>query len=214
MQRIVSPAARRAFRILLLDNYDSFTFNVVQLLGMLGAECTVVANDAPELGAQSAATTQRDWDGVVISAGPGRPDEAAQALTLLERFKGRTPILGLCLGHQVIAHYFGARVVRAAQPLHGKALAVRHDGKGLFRGLPSSFLAARYNSLTVDPDTVPSPLEVSARSERGEIMGLRHRHFPIEGVQFHPESILSECGPELMGNWLESLCAGHREKRQ
>jgi anthranilate synthase/aminodeoxychorismate synthase-like glutamine amidotransferase len=203
-----SPAPRGPIpvtcSILVLDNYDSFTYNLVQLLGRLGAECRVVSNDDPTLpGARS--STFWHARGVVISAGPGRPTDAGGSLQMIADAAGVVPILGLCLGHQAIAEHFGGRIVRAHTPLHGKAAAVLHDGRTVFRGLPARFEAARYNSLVVARDSMPTCLEISAESDAGEVMAVRHRTLPIEGVQFHPESILSSEGPRIIGNWLESL---------
>lgn len=195
-------------RILVVDNYDSFTFNLVQLLRQLGAECQVVANDDPawltEL-TERPASAFSGAAGVVISAGPGRPRDAGFSLRAIAAAEGSVPLLGLCLGHQAIAEHYGARVVRALYPLHGKATPVLHDGRTLFAGVPERTLAARYNSLVVARNTLPDCLELSAESDSGEVMALRHRSLPIEGVQFHPESILSIDGPRIVSNWLESL---------
>jgi anthranilate synthase/aminodeoxychorismate synthase-like glutamine amidotransferase len=187
--------------VLIVDNYDSFTFNLVQLLGTLGADCTVLLNDAcdPE-------TVRRlEPQAILLSPGPCTPAEAGFTLALLTEFAGVLPILGVCLGHQAIAHHFGGRLQRANPLLHGQSCPIEHDGLGIFAGLPTPFLAARYNSLAVAEEDFPAPLRVTARSPGGEIMALRHSELEIVGVQFHPESILSECGPALMGNWLRTI---------
>jgi para-aminobenzoate synthetase component 2 len=190
--------------LLVVDNYDSFTYNLVQLLEQLGARCRVLLNDAAEF------ERSRDvWLGgaqaIVISPGPGEPSAAGICPTLIAQEAGRVPLLGVCLGHQAIAAHFGGRVQRALRPLHGKTSAVQHDGQGLFEGLPQHFAVARYHSLAVARAGLPSCLHVSAESADGEILGLRHRHWPIESVQFHPESVLSDYGPELLSNWLKTL---------
>jgi anthranilate synthase/aminodeoxychorismate synthase-like glutamine amidotransferase len=188
-------------RVLLIDNYDSFTYNLVQYLGELGAEVSVVRNDQISLDEIAA----RRPDGLVISPGPGHPGEAGITLDLIGRFAGQVPILGVCLGHQAIGQAFGGEVVRAKQPMHGKPSAVSHRAEGLYDGLPAPFTAARYHSLVVAPETLPDCLEVTAWTEDGAIMGLRHRDFPVEGVQFHPESILTEGGHRLLANFLARL---------
>lgn len=187
--------------MLVVDNYDSFTFNLVQCLSALGARCVVTPNDTvtPE---QALA---RDLDGVLISPGPGAPQQAGNCLPLIRALAGNLPILGVCLGHQALAEAFGARVERAARPVHGKTSAVKHDGRGLFRNLPNPLQATRYHSLQVARGSLPAQLEVSAEAPDGSIMGLRHRDLPLEGVQFHPESILTEQGAQLVQNWLTSL---------
>jgi anthranilate synthase/aminodeoxychorismate synthase-like glutamine amidotransferase len=192
---------RTVQRVLVIDNYDSFTYNLVQCLEALGATCDVRLNDRVE--ARDVVRTMPH--GVVISPGPGGPETAGATLAVIREAAGRIPLLGVCLGHQAIGHHFGAQVRRAKRPVHGKAHPVEHDAKGVFRSLPSPFEAARYHSLVVDEDTVPECLTVTARTPDGEVMGLRHRSAPIEGVQFHPESILSEHGPALLRNWLETL---------
>ncbi len=186
-------------RVLVIDNHDSFTFNLVQCLMALGAECLVKTNEASVADAISARP-----DGVLISPGPGAPSEAGVTLAPIDRLKGALPIFGVCLGHQAIAQVFGARVERAKAPVHGKTSAVAHDGRGVFRSLPSPFEATRYHSLVVSRAGLPAALEVSAEAG-GEIMGLRHRELRVEGVQFHPESILTEHGPQLVQNWLACL---------
>ena len=184
--------------ILVLDNYDSFTYNLVQYLGELGAEVKVVRNDEATVDEVAALAPER----IVISPGPGTPDDAGISLGLIERLGARVPILGVCLGHQAIGQAFGGRVVRARQVMHGKTSSIRHDGRGVFAGLENPFVATRYHSLAVVRETVPEELEVSAEAEDGEIMGIRHRRWPIEGVQFHPESILTLEGKKLLKNFL------------
>ena len=185
--------------VLMIDNYDSFTFNLVQYFGELGCEVRVVRNDA--LSVEAAAALQPS--AVVISPGPCAPDRAGISLELIARLAGKVPILGVCLGHQAIGQAFGGRVVRAKRVMHGKVSRVRHDGSGLFARLPAQFTATRYHSLVVERETLPDCLEVSAESEDGEIMGLRHRRFPVEGVQFHPEALLTEHGHRLLQNFIE-----------
>jgi anthranilate synthase/aminodeoxychorismate synthase-like glutamine amidotransferase len=185
--------------ILVIDNYDSFTYNLVQYLGELGATLEVVRNDAIDIAGIAAMRPER----IVISPGPGTPDDAGVSLEIIRQLSQTTPILGVCLGHQAIGQAFGATVSRARRQMHGKTSAIEHDGRGVFRGVPTPFNATRYHSLAVVADTVPVDLEVSARSEDGEIMGLRHRQYPVEGVQFHPESILTEHGKTLLQNFLE-----------
>ena len=187
--------------ILVVDCYDSFTYNLVQALESLGAACEVALCDAID----PAFVRRRAPAGVLLSPGPCTPDEAGATLAILRDLSDDIPMLGVCLGHQAIAQAFGARVVRAGAPMHGKTSAIEHDGRTIFEGVRQPFTAARYNSLVVAPATLPSSLHVSAWTEGGEVMGLRHRTRPLEGVQFHPESILSEDGEKLLGNWLRSL---------
>jgi anthranilate synthase/aminodeoxychorismate synthase-like glutamine amidotransferase len=187
--------------LLMIDNYDSFTYNLVQYLGELGAEVEVRRNDAITL-AEIAACRPA---GIVISPGPCTPKEAGISVPLIERFAGEFPILGVCIGHQAIGVAFGAAIVRAPRIMHGKTSPIHHDGRGVFRGIPSPFEATRYHSLVIDPVSVPAVLEVSAWTDRGEIMGVRHRVLPVEGVQFHPESILTLEGKKLLRNFLASL---------
>ncbi|MBE7210794.1 MAG: aminodeoxychorismate/anthranilate synthase component II [Gluconacetobacter diazotrophicus] len=184
--------------ILLIDNYDSFTFNLVHYLGELGAECVVKRNDA--LTADEA--VEAGAEGIVISPGPCSPNEAGICLELVRKAAGRVPVLGVCLGHQAIGQAFGGRVVRAPKPMHGKVSAIEHDGSDVFDGLPNPLEVTRYHSLAVEPDGLPDALEVTATTADGVIMGLRHRDHPVSGVQFHPESIASQCGRELLGNFL------------
>jgi anthranilate synthase/aminodeoxychorismate synthase-like glutamine amidotransferase len=185
-------------KLLVIDNYDSFTFNLVQYLGELGAQSDVVRNDAigaDEVGAREAAA-------VVISPGPCTPREAGISVDTVRTWAGRLPILGVCLGHQSIAVAYGGRIVPAKTLMHGKTSLISHDGRGVFAGLPDPFEATRYHSLAVAPDSLPDELEVCARTEDGEIMGLRHRELPVHGVQFHPESILTGEGKNLLANFL------------
>ena len=184
--------------LLVLDNYDSFTYNLVQYLEELGAETRTFRNDELTVDEAVALAPER----VVISPGPATPEQAGISLALVERLSGSLPILGVCLGHQVIAQVYGGRVVEAGEIVHGRTSAVRHDGRTLFVGLQHPLVATRYHSLTVDPERLPDCVEVSAESEDGTIMGLRHRHWPVEGVQFHPESILTIEGKQLLANFL------------
>jgi anthranilate synthase component II len=184
--------------LLMIDNYDSFTWNLVQYLGELGADVHVHRNDAITLSEIAA------WepDAIVISPGPCTPAEAGICVPLIREFAGKIPILGVCLGHQAIGQAFGGRVVRAQRVMHGKLSPVAHDGRGVFSGLPSPFAATRYHSLAIDRASLPGELEVTATADDGEIMGVRHRHLAVEGVQFHPEAILSEHGHALLANFL------------
>jgi anthranilate synthase/aminodeoxychorismate synthase-like glutamine amidotransferase len=184
--------------ILVLDNYDSFTYNLVQYLGELGAKMRVARNDKISVDEVASAAP----DAIVISPGPGYPDGAGISLALIRRLHESTPILGVCLGHQAIGQAFGGTVSRARKQMHGKTSRIHHDGRGVFAGLPQDFEATRYHSLVVVDEGLPADLEVSARAEDGEIMGLRHRRLPIEGVQFHPESILTGQGKALLRNFL------------
>jgi anthranilate synthase/aminodeoxychorismate synthase-like glutamine amidotransferase len=188
-----------AARVLVVDNYDSFVYNLVQYLGELGADPVVVRNDA----ATADELVALDPDAVLVSPGPGRPESAGVSNEVIRRFAGRRPVLGVCLGHQCIGQVFGADVVRAPRVMHGKTSAVAHGGAGVFAGLPSPFEATRYHSLVVDPATVPPELEVTATAEDGTVMGIRHRGLPVEGVQFHPESVLTTAGHALLRNFLD-----------
>jgi anthranilate synthase/aminodeoxychorismate synthase-like glutamine amidotransferase len=187
--------------VLVVDNYDSFTYNLVQCLLALGAACDVRQNDRIDVPEVLAALP----DGILISPGPGQPEHAGVSLAVIRALAGKRPILGVCLGHQAIALAFGARVERAALPVHGKTSRIVHDGRGVFQDVPSVFEATRYHSLMVASGSVPDELEVSARTTAGEVMALRHRSLPLEGLQFHPESILTEHGPRLVQNWLDCL---------
>jgi anthranilate synthase/aminodeoxychorismate synthase-like glutamine amidotransferase len=184
--------------ILVVDNYDSFTYNLVQYLGELGATMRVARNDKITV----EEIERLEPEGIVISPGPGYPDGAGISLALIRRFHETTPILGVCLGHQAIGQAFGGTVSRARKQMHGKTSRIHHDGRGVFAALPQDFEATRYHSLVVLDPSFPALLEVSARAEDGEIMGLRHRRYPVEGVQFHPESILTGQGKALLRNFL------------
>jgi len=191
-------------RVLVVDNYDSFVYNLVQELGELGAEPVVFRNDAIDVGGIRSASP----DAVLISPGPGRPDDGGVSLDAVRQLGGEIPLLGVCLGHQCIGQAFGGEIEPAPQLMHGKTSEIHHDGKGVFAGLPNPFVATRYHSLVVRPESVPPELEVTAKSTDGVVMGLRHRSLPIEGVQFHPESVLTPSGPALLGNFLGQLGAG------
>jgi anthranilate synthase/aminodeoxychorismate synthase-like glutamine amidotransferase len=184
--------------ILVIDNYDSFTYNLVQYLGELGATVEVTRNDALDVEAIARLAPER----IVISPGPGNPEQAGVSLEVIRRLGPTTPMLGVCLGHQAIGQAFGGTVARARAQMHGKTSPIHHDGRGVFTGLSNPFVATRYHSLIVLADSVPADLEVTARAEDGEVMGLRHRRHPIEGVQFHPESILTVEGKRLLANFL------------
>ena len=191
-------------RILVVDNYDSFVFNLVQYLGQLGVDAEVWRNDDPRIGGTvEIAAVAEDFDGVLLSPGPGTPERAGASIGLVEACAAAgTPLLGVCLGHQAIGVAFGATVDRAPELLHGKTSSVYHTNIGVLHGLPDPFTATRYHSLTILPHTVPAGLEVTARTRGGVIMAVRHRDLPIHGVQFHPESILTEGGHRMLANWL------------
>jgi para-aminobenzoate synthetase component 2 len=188
--------------LLVIDNYDSFTYNLVQYLGELGAEMKIVRND--EITVDDAEREIRP-ERILISPGPGTPENAGISMAVIERFGGRVPILGVCLGHQAIGEHFGGKVIRGPEPVHGKPVVINHDGRTVFEGIPNGFAAGRYHSLIVERETLPDSLEISAESPDGLIMGLRHRELPIEGVQFHPESILTEHGRPMLRNFLENV---------
>jgi anthranilate synthase component II len=188
-------------RVFIVDNYDSFTYNIAQELGELGAQVEVARHDA----VTTAELADLAPDGIVISPGPGTPSDGGISNEVIASFAGKIPLLGVCLGHQCIAEVFGASIVRAPELVHGKTSLIYHDGQGVFTGLPQPFDATRYHSLVVDPTSVPPVLEVTARTGNGLIMGLRHREAAVEGVQFHPESILTTAGMDLLGNFLASL---------
>lgn len=185
--------------VLMIDNYDSFTYNLVQYLGELGEPVRVVRNDEVSVDEVEALAPAR----VVISPGPCTPSEAGISLGVIDRLAGRVPILGVCLGHQAIGQAFGGKVVRARQVMHGKVSRIRHDGRGVFADVPNDFVATRYHSLVVERASLPECLLVTAESEDGEIMGLRHRSLPVEGVQFHPEALLTEHGHKMLENFLK-----------
>jgi anthranilate synthase/aminodeoxychorismate synthase-like glutamine amidotransferase len=188
-------------RVVVIDNYDSFTYNLVQYVQALGAECDVRLNDrttSAEVGKANAA-------GILLSPGPGTPDDAGVTLDVIREHSGKTPIFGVCLGLQSIGQAFGGKVIRAPRLMHGKTSPITHDGKGVYAGVPSPFEATRYHSLVVEEATLPECLAVTARTAEGEIMGLRHKTLAVEGVQFHPESILTEHGMKLVQNWLDTL---------
>ena len=194
-------------RLLMIDNYDSFTFNLVQYLQMLGAEVKVVRNDAMSVAEIAALKPSH----IVVSPGPKTPNEAGVSLEVIRQLGPTIPLFGVCLGHQAIGQVYGGDVIRASNIMHGKVSPIRHEGKGVFAGLPDRYEATRYHSLVVDKNTLPAALEITAWTENPdgsmeEIMGLRHREFPVEGVQFHPESILTQHGHALMKNFLDRTC--------
>ena len=195
--------------LLMIDNYDSFTYNLVQYFGELGQDVHTVRNDELDLEAIAALNPER----IVISPGPCSPAEAGISVPVLQYFAGRLPILGVCLGHQAIGAAFGGQIVRARQIMHGKTGSITHDGRGVFADLPSPYTVVRYHSLAIERDSLPTCLEITAQTEDGEIMGVRHRHFAIEGVQFHPESIETEHGHRLLQNFL-ALNEGHFHDHQ
>ncbi|HET6453576.1 MAG TPA: aminodeoxychorismate/anthranilate synthase component II [Armatimonadota bacterium] len=185
--------------ILMIDNYDSFTYNLVQYLGEMGEELQVYRNDKITVEEIERLKPAK----IIISPGPCSPKEAGISVETIKHFAGKTPLLGVCLGHQSIGYAFGGDVVRAGRLMHGKTSMIHHDGKGVFKGLPNPFEATRYHSLVIKRDTMPSCLEISAETDIGEVMGVRHKEFVIEGVQFHPESILTQNGKDLLRNFLE-----------
>jgi anthranilate synthase/aminodeoxychorismate synthase-like glutamine amidotransferase len=193
-----------AARVLVIDNYDSFVYNLVQYLGELGADPIVARHDALDLDAAVALAP----DAVLISPGPGRPEDAGVSNDVLRHMAGSVPILGVCLGHQCVGQVFGGRVVRAPALFHGKASDVHHDGRGVMAGMPATFPAGRYHSLVVERESLPDVLEVTAWTDDGVVMALRHRELDVEGVQFHPESILTQAGRRLLGTWLAR--SGHQ----
>jgi anthranilate synthase component II len=191
-------------RVLVIDNYDSFVYNLVQELGELGADPVVFRNDAIDV----AGIRRERPDAVLVSPGPGRPEDAGISMAAVRELAGELPILGVCLGHQAIGQVFGGSVVRAPRLMHGKTSEIAHDGAGIFAGLPDPFVATRYHSLVVAPESVPDELVVTATADGGVVMGLRHRSLAVEGVQFHPESILTPSGPTLLGNFLTRVATG------
>jgi para-aminobenzoate synthetase component 2 len=192
-------------RILVVDNYDSFVFNLVQYLGQLGAECVVRRNDEVTV----ADALDGEFDGVLLSPGPGTPEDAGVCVEMVTGLAGLVPLFGVCLGHQAIGVAYGATVGRAPELLHGKTSEVHHDGAGVLAGLPNPFTATRYHSLTVAEETIPAELEVTGRTPSGVIMALRHRELAVEGVQFHPESVLTQAGHRLLANWLSTCGDEH-----
>ncbi|MBR4902941.1 MAG: aminodeoxychorismate/anthranilate synthase component II [Victivallales bacterium] len=189
--------------IFVLDNYDSFTYNLVHLMGSLGAEMVVERNRETSV----AAIMAMQPDGILLSPGPSRPENAGCMLDLIHAAAGRIPMLGVCLGHQAIGHAFGAKVVSAGRIMHGKLSTIHHDGQGIFQNVPQDFKAVRYHSLALEEATLPDCLEITARSEDGEIMGVRHKELPVEGIQYHPESIMTEAGRQQLMNFL-NYCRG------
>ena len=187
--------------IVVVDNYDSFTYNLVQYVASLGANCQVRLNDQ----VTTADIRAIEPDGILLSPGPGTPDDAGVTLDVIRELSDVTPVFGVCLGLQSIGQAFGGKVIRAPRLMHGKTSPIQHDGRGVFAGVPNPFQATRYHSLVVEEASLPDCLEVSARTPEGEIMGIRHKSLPVEGVQFHPESILTEHGLDLVQNWLNSL---------
>jgi anthranilate synthase component II len=193
-----------AARVLVIDNYDSFVYNLVQYLGELGADPIVHRNDA--ITVDDVATIAPD--AILLSPGPGRPEDAGILCDTIRTYAGRIPLFGVCLGHQAIGHVFGGTVTHAPAIMHGKTSTVTHDGRGVLTGVASPFVATRYHSLVIDPATMPDCLEVSARTEDGIVMGVRHREHAVEGVQFHPEAILTEAGHDIVGNFLAMATSG------
>jgi len=189
--------------IFVLDNYDSFTYNLVHLMGSLGAEMVVERNRETSV----AAIMAMQPDGILLSPGPSRPENAGCMLDLIHAAAGHIPMLGVCLGHQAIGHAFGAKVVSAGRIMHGKLSTIHHDGQGIFQNVPQDFKAVRYHSLALEEATLPDCLEITARSEDGEIMGIRHKELPVEGIQYHPESIMTEAGRQQLMNFL-NRCRG------
>jgi anthranilate synthase/aminodeoxychorismate synthase-like glutamine amidotransferase len=185
-------------RVLIVDNYDSFVYNLYQYVGELGADPVVVRHDAIDPDKPPRA------DRIIISPGPGRPEESVGGLAILHRLASEIPTLGVCLGHQLIGQFFGARVTHAPKVMHGKTSTITHDGQGIYRGLPATITVTRYHSLAVEPDGLSKDVVITSRSEDGVVMGIRHRHLPIEGVQFHPESVMTEHGHQMIANFLFS----------
>lgn len=195
--------------ILIIDNYDSFTYNLVHLVAGQTEHYRVVRNDAISLEEVRAL----DPTGILISPGPGRPSDAGITSDVIREFGAETPILGVCLGHQAIGEVFGGQVVHAPRLMHGKTSTIHHDGKGVFKGVEDGFTATRYHSLVLHPDHIPEVFEITARSEDDVIMGIRHRDYPLEGIQFHPESLLTKAGKELITNWI-ALCRKHKDLKR
>jgi len=199
LQGVTLPPVKQ--RVVVIDNYDSFTYNLVQYVETVGAECDVRLNDRTT----STEVLASNADGILLSPGPGTPDDAGITLDVIRELSGKIPILGVCLGHQAIGQAFGAKVGRAPELMHGKTSLIEHDGKSIFAGVPSPFEATRYHSLIIERDSLPGCLEITARTAKGEIMGVRHESLAVEGVQFHPESVLTAHGMRLVENWLRSL---------
>lgn len=195
--------------IFMIDNYDSFTYNLVQCFYMLGCDVTVRRNDQTSIGEIAALNPAA----IVISPGPGNPDTAGVSLQAVRVFAGKLPILGVCLGHQSIGQAFGGRIVHAKRLMHGKTSPIRHDCQGLFEGVPQNFSAMRYHSLALEEETLPPCLTVTARSDDGEIMGIRHNQLPVEGIQYHPESIMTPTGRQQLSNFLRLACEFNQQKR-
>ncbi len=190
--------------ILIIDNYDSFVYNLYQYFSQLGADCKVIRNDAISI----AEIKQRQPAGIVLSPGPGHPRDAGICLDLLQQLGSKIPMLGVCLGHQALACAFGAKVGRAPELMHGKTSLITHQEQGVFADVPSPFCVARYHSLSVQPETIPDCLEITAQTETGIIMGLKHREFPLQGLQFHPESLATDHGLDLIQNFLDQIAVG------
>ena len=188
-------------KVLVVDNYDSFTYNLVQYVLGIGAETSVYLNDRITV----EQIAELAPNGLLLSPGPGTPDDAGVTLSVIREFAGKIPIFGVCLGHQSIGQSFGGNIIRAPRLMHGKTSMVEHDGKGVFKGMPNPFEATRYHSLVIEESSMPECLEISARTTDGEIMAVRHRSLPVEGVQFHPESFLTEQGMRIIANWIASL---------
>lgn len=195
--------------VLIIDNYDSFTYNLVHIVAAETNEYRVIRNDAMSL----EEILELSPDRILISPGPGRPEDAGLTETVIRELGSSIPILGVCLGHQAIGHVYGAKVVHAPVLMHGKTSTVEHDGKTLFEGVENKFTATRYHSLVLDPGTIPDDLEVTSRSEDGVIMGVRHKSYPVEGIQFHPESILTTEGPKIVTNWLRLSVSTEKMKQ-
>ena len=192
----------RKVKILMIDNYDSFTFNLFQYFGIIGANVIVKRNDEIKVSEIS----KMSIDKIVISPGPGTPDDAGISMEVIDKFSGKIPILGVCLGHQCIGKVFGGKIVNAKRIMHGKTSEIFHNGKGVFKKIPSPFTATRYHSLVIDRDTLPDSLEITASSDDEEIMGVRHKNFPVYGIQFHPESILTIQGMNILKNFVHEEC--------
>jgi para-aminobenzoate synthetase component 2 len=204
-EEVIAARPGAGLRILVIDNYDSFVYNLVQYLGELGAETTVWRNDAGTVGDVRGLRP----DGLLISPGPGHPRDARLSVDAVRDLASELPILGVCLGHQIIGHLHGGAIARAPELLHGKTSRIHHQGAGVLAGLPNPFEATRYHSLVVERDSVPPELEVTATTAEGLVMALRHRELPLEGVQFHPESVLTRSGHRLLANWLDAVRARH-----